>query len=59
MDTDKKEITFIEHRREICSSCEYSTKVMGINICDVCGCAIYGKTLIKIARCPKGKWNAE
>jgi len=56
---DEKKITFVERRRNICNECEHQIQIMSINTCEVCSCSIWGKTLIKPAKCPKGKWNAE
>ena len=55
----KKQINFIQIRRDICNSCEHLKTFVGIESCDVCGCAIWAKTRIKSASCPKGKWNAQ
>jgi hypothetical protein len=30
-----------------------------VKACKKCGCAILGKTLLKGASCPIGKWDAE
>ena len=58
MDYDKKRDYIIE-RRDICDSCEHKKIVIGAKFCNSCGCAIWGKTLIKWEKCPEGKWNAE
>ena len=55
----ERELKFFEKRRLICDECEHKTQIMGINTCEACGCSIWGKNLIKPAKCPKGKWNAE
>jgi len=52
-------ISFIEARRQICSHCEHQKTVIGARFCDICGCAIWGKTLLKFEKCPEGKWDAE
>ena len=57
MGTDRKEITFTEKRRAICDSCEYLTTIIGAKVCDACGCSIWAKTMIPIAKCPKDKWD--
>ena len=52
-------ISFVQARREICSHCEHQKTLMGARFCDTCGCAIWGKTLLKFEKCPEGKWDAE
>ena len=52
-------ISFTVNRREICSKCEHQKIILGAKFCDVCGCAIWGKTLLKFEKCPEGKWHAE
>jgi hypothetical protein len=52
-------ISYVDKRREICDKCEHKKIVIGAKFCEECGCAIWGKTLIKFQSCPKGKWNAE
>jgi hypothetical protein len=56
----EQKIDFVTRRRMICDKCEF----MGIyfktvKACKKCGCAILGKTLLKGASCPIGKWDAE
>lgn len=58
MDSDKK-TNYVIIRRQICDTCEHKKIVIGAKFCNSCGCAIWGKTLIKWEKCPKGKWNAE
>jgi hypothetical protein len=58
MGEDRK-ITFTEKRREICNDCEHLTTMIGVKVCEACGCSIWAKTMIPIAKCPKGKWDAE
>ena len=58
MGEDRK-LTFVERRREICNKCEHLTTVIGAKICNSCGCSVWAKTMIPIAKCPEGKWNAE
>jgi hypothetical protein len=58
MGEDRK-ITFTEKRRAICDKCEHLTTIIGAKVCDKCGCSIWAKTMIPIAKCPIGKWNAE
>jgi len=58
MGEDRK-ITFVERRREICNKCEHLTTIIGAKICNSCGCSVWAKTIIPIAKCPEGKWNAE
>ena len=58
MGEDRK-LTFVERRREICNKCEHLTTIIGAKICNSCGCSIWAKTMIPIAKCPEGKWNAE
>lgn len=53
----KAEVT--KERREICSTCEHRTTMIGVDVCNKCGCSIWGKTLIMNAKCPEGKWYAE
>jgi hypothetical protein len=31
--------------------------MIGVNVCDKCGCSIWGKTMIPGAKCPEGKWD--
>jgi hypothetical protein len=57
--TETKVISFLDRRRKICDECEHLTTWVGIKGCEVCGCAIWGKTIIPISKCPEGKWNAE
>jgi hypothetical protein len=52
-------IHFVDKRRQICNSCEHLTTIIGVNCCDVCGCAIWSKTMVRGTSCPKEKWNAE
>jgi hypothetical protein len=52
-------IAFYDKRRAICNSCEHLTTYVGIKACSKCGCAIWGKTLMRGQKCPEGKWNAE
>lgn len=59
MGEDRKVITFVERRRNICNECEYLTIVIGAKVCDACGCSIWAKTMLPNAKCPKGKWNGE
>ena len=56
---EEKPISFIEKRRIICGQCEYQKIVIGARFCDVCGCAIWGKTLLQFEKCPEGKWDVE
>jgi len=58
MGEDRK-LTFVERRREICNKCEHLTTIIGAKICNSCGCSVWAKTMIPIAKCPEGKWNAE
>jgi hypothetical protein len=44
-----------QKRLDICKSCEEFIKLTAQ--CDVCGCFMKVKTMIKSAKCPKGKWN--
>ena len=41
-------------RRNICDSCEFKSRVMGV--CKKCGCVIKSKTTLKASHCPIGKW---
>jgi len=52
-------INFVQQRRDICNSCEHLTTIIGIKSCEVCGCAIWSKTMMPGTKCPKGKWDAE
>jgi hypothetical protein len=52
-------ISFIEKRRIICGQCEHQKIIIGARFCDICGCAIWGKTLLKFEKCPEGKWDVE
>ena len=58
---DEKEIkiAFYDKRRAICYSCEHLTTYVGIKSCSKCGCAIWGKTLMRGQKCPENKWLAE
>jgi hypothetical protein len=58
MGEDRK-LNFVERRRDICDKCEHLTTMIGVKVCNKCGCAIWGKTIIPISKCPEGKWNAE
>jgi len=58
MDSDEKP-SYIEIRRNICNSCEHLKIIIGAKFCNSCGCAIWGKTLMKNQSCPEGKWDAE
>jgi hypothetical protein len=58
-DTETKVISFLDRRRAICYSCEHLTTYVGIKSCSKCGCAIWGKTMMRGQKCPEGKWNAE
>jgi len=48
-------ISYVDKRREICDKCEHKKIIIGAKFCEECGCAIWGKTLIKFQSCPKGK----
>ena len=52
-------ISFIDKRKLICNSCEHLKIIVGAKFCNSCGCAIWGKTMIKSQSCPEGKWDAE
>lgn len=56
---EKIVIPFYEKRRQICRTCEHQKVIIGIKTCDECGCAIWSKTMMRSAKCPIGKWNAE
>jgi hypothetical protein len=55
----EKKLTFVARRREICEKCEHLTTIIGAKVCNKCGCSTWAKTMIPIAKCPAGKWNAE
>jgi hypothetical protein len=57
--TETKVISFLDRRRKICDECEHLTTWVGIKGCEVCGCAIWGKTMLRGQSCPKGKWGPE
>ena len=57
--TETKVISFLDRRRTICDECEHKVVWVGVKACQVCGCAIWGKTMLRGQSCPKGKWNAE
>lgn len=59
MDTDRKVISFVDKRRDICDKCEHLTSFVGVKSCEVCGCAIWTKIRIKNTKCPKDKWGVE
>ena len=59
MGEDRKVITFVERRRDICNKCEHLTTIIGAKVCNKCGCSIWGKTMLSGSKCPEGKWNAE
>lgn len=52
-------INFIQKRRDICNSCEHLRIIIGAKICDKCGCSVWAKSMIPIAKCPIGKWESE
>ena len=56
---EEEPISFTEKRRDICRKCEHQKIIIGARFCDICGCAIWGKTLLKAEKCPEGKWDAE
>jgi hypothetical protein len=58
MDQERK-INFVQARRAICNTCEEMTEFIGIQTCNKCGCAVWGKTMMSGQKCPMGKWNAE
>ena len=55
----KRKAAFVQIRRDICNACEHLTVYVGIKSCEVCGCSVWGKTMIPSAKCPEGKWDAE
>ena len=59
MGEEGKPVDFVTARRHICESCEHKEKIIGIDICGKCSCAIWGKTLMKYSSCPEGKWKSE
>ena len=44
----------IQHRLEICNSCEWLHK--GLQKCRKCGCFMKLKTTLKQAKCPLERW---
>ena len=58
MDEKRNDLTYTDIRKNICNECEHRSQIMGINVCEKCGCAIWGKTLIKASKCPIGKWGS-
>ena len=46
MDSDK-ETNYVIVRRRICETCEHKKIIIGAKFCTSCGCAIWGKTLIR------------
>lgn len=59
LNEEKIVIPFYEKRRKICFSCEHLKKIIGINTCEVCGCAIFAKTMLRNVKCPLNKWGKE
>jgi len=57
--SEESVINFVDKRRAICDSCEFKEKLIGVNLCSKCGCAIWGKTKLRNQKCPQGKWDAE
>lgn len=62
-ETDSTSDDFVAQRRQVCEACEhinrranYLGSRLDISSCSICGCFIKTKTLIRRARCPKGKW---
>ena len=55
----EEHISYIEKRSNICNSCEHLKIIVGAKFCNSCGCAIWGKTMMKGQSCPEGKWDAE
>lgn len=52
--TDKQQV---EHRLNICKSCEFKRNVTLLSpICKQCGCVISGKVRLANQKCPIGKW---
>ena len=49
----------MDRRRQICEECEHKVVWVGVNACNVCGCSIWGKTMMKGQSCPEGKWDKE
>jgi hypothetical protein len=60
MEEKTQKIDFVTRRRQICNSCEHQgIYFKKVKACKKCGCAILGKTMLKWASCPIGKWDAE
>lgn len=50
--TERRELA--NTRLEICKSCDQY--ISYTTMCKQCGCIMKGKTLLKSAKCPLGKW---
>ena len=44
-------------RREICNSCSNLKILLGVKICNLCGCSIWAKSMLPNAECPLNKWD--
>lgn len=51
--------SYAEKRKAICNSCNQKITRMGFDFCKICKCFIKGKTVVKGAVCPIGKWGKE
>lgn len=51
-------LEYAAKRRAICSGCEHRRPVPVVRLhrCRLCGCIVEGKTLLRGAKCPAGKW---
>ena len=55
---DKRRL-IVDKRRSTCNSCEHLKIIIGAKFCNLCGCNIWAKTMIKSQSCPEGKWDVE
>jgi hypothetical protein len=56
---EEKLENFVKVRRDICKDCEHNKPIIGVNTCEHCGCVIRFMTMVKIKKCPIGKWQRE
>lgn len=51
-----KEPKYARDRRWICNRCSHKSKLLGKDICSLCGCFIEPKTLVEDEKCLDGRW---
>lgn len=59
---DRAPESVVTARRDVCRSCEHSTKrLFGLQVkvqrCNVCQCLIAGKSVLLGEKCPEGRWK--